>query len=523
MSRDRRRGAARAGAVCLCALLLAGCLLPGAADSAPDAEAQRTLERSVRFLQEAQNADGGFGGSKGKPSEPLVSAWATFALAAASVNPRDQAPPGGADAFSYVVSHTTALRQTTDFDRVALVALAAGTDPDDFASFHPIREILARRLSDGSFPQVADGTTGWINATAWSIFPLSVVKAPEAEAATRDAAEWLLAQQRPDGSWGSTTATSASDSDLTGATVEAIEAAGLEGPEVDEAEDEAFEYLRGMQGPDGGFRETIGGATNSATTAWVIQGMWAAGIDPRDWRTLSGADPLSFLASLQRPDGRIGWTATDDLNSLWMTAQTIPALAGQTYPPTAPARSSEAPERPAPAEERATGDAPPSQVSGDGGSEASSGDGVRAGGGGRGAPLFSAPQAQSGGSIPHGTRQVHARREPTQSPPVAPTSDPRAAQPPDSGSGEGAALGSGSPAAPGVGVRNRHARRQSSGPGTVEGLLVGDRGDGSAAAPGLFGADSGGRTETALALAIAAALALAAALGARRERTEAQP
>jgi Prenyltransferase and squalene oxidase repeat len=323
----RRRGRMRAGAGCLCACLLAGCLLPGGgAAAAPDAEAQATLDRSVRFLQEAQNADGGFGGKVGAASDPLFTAWAAYALAAAGINPQDQAKPGGADVFSYLTAHTGKLKQTTDFDRVALVALAAGASPYSFGSVRPIEQILARQLPDGSFPQQDGGPSGWINSTAWSIFPLSAIDTPAAEVAVHKAAEWLLKQQQDGGSWGSTTAGSPADTDLTGAVVEALNAAGFH---ETEKQAEAFEYLHRMQGPDGGFRETRNTATNSATTAWVLQGMWSAGVDPRapEWTASGGDDPLQFLASLQQADGSIKWTATDDLNALWMTAQVGPALA----------------------------------------------------------------------------------------------------------------------------------------------------------------------------------------------------
>jgi hypothetical protein len=501
MTHRRRRGIWPGLVAALCACVLAGALLPAGADSAaPDAETQATLDRSVRFLQEAQNADGGFGGSRGGASDPDFSAWAAYALAAASINPQDQAQPGGVDVFAYLTQHTAELRETTDFDRVALVALASGTSPYSFGAVAPIDSILSRRLPDGSFAQQAGGTTGWINATIWSIFPLSALGSPTAEAMVAKAASWLIAQQRPDGSWGSTTATSVSDADMTGAAIEALNAAGLHNTE---AEAHAFEFLATRQGPDGGFREFKGGATNSATTAWVVQGIWSAGVDPRAWHTEEGRDPLSFLTSLQRPDGSIGWTASEDLNSLWMTAQVGPALAGATYPLPAVPRAVKAPPRPAPQQPQGGSDPKASSHDGHGGTGVVRGDGVIAGGGGRGAPLFSEPQPQSGGSTPHGSRQVAAG-------PVA-------------GAGPAAVTGSaGQPAAAaegaaaGVGSGGRKSE-------TVEGILVGARGKDGPAAPGLFGADSGGKTATGTLAALVAAALAAAAIGSRRERAGARP
>lgn len=510
MSR-RRRGAGRAGAGALCACLLAGCLLPSpTAAFAPDAEAQATLDRSVRFLQEAQNADGGFGGRAGGASDPDFSAWVAYALAAASVNPRDQAQIGGVDVFTYLTRNTAELRETTDFDRVALVALASCTSPYDFGGVDPIGTILSRQLPDGSFPQRAGLPSGWINATVWSIFPLSAIETPEAEAAAAAATEWLLDRQRPDGSWGSTTEASESEADMTGAAVEALGAAKLEGAEaqarVASAEQHAFEYLESLQGPDGGFRELKGSPENSASTAWVLQGMWAAAVNPREWRTESGADPLSFLASLQRADGSIGWTATNDLNSLWMTAQVGPALAGTTYPLPCVPPAAKAPPRETPEQAVAASDAKRSSHEGHGGTGVVHGDGVIAGGGGRGARLFSAPQPQSGGSTPHGARDVEAEAGAR-----GQASEPAAGSGTTAG---GSDDGDGGAAVDGAEAKTAGSRRGA----TVEGVLVGDRGGRSAAAPGLFEADSGGSTETGLALGLVGGLLVAVLLGSRRER-----
>jgi prenyltransferase beta subunit len=506
MSQRRRRDLRHWALWALAACALAGALLPAwASSAAPDAEAQATADRSVRFLQDAQNADGGFGGRVGGASDPDFSAWAAYALAAAGINPQDQSQPGGVDVFSYLIAHTTELEETTDFDRVALVALASGTSPYSFGTVNPIEAILSRRLGDGSFAQQAGGGKGWVNATVWSIFPLSAIETPASERIVTEAAEWLIVQQQENGgwSWGPPGSGAPIDTDTTGAAIEALDAAGLHGTD---AEQRAFEFLEGMQGPDGGFRATPGTPPNSATTAWVIQGMWSAGVDPRQWVTESGADPLRFLASLQRADGSIGWTADNDLNSLWMTAQSAPALFGTTYPLPAvpravkPSRREDATESVVAAEQRHA------DRSGHGGKGLQRGDGVIAGGGGRGAHLFTAPQPQSGGSTPHGARQVDAtpavEPEPDRTLP-APVADRQAPGSGGSG-GEQNASGGGSPE-----------------PGTVEGVLVADRG--GPAAPGLLGADRGGETGARTALILAAAILAAAGFGARREGAVGRP
>jgi hypothetical protein len=125
---------------------------------------------------------------------------------------------------------------------------------------------------------------------------------------------------------------------------------------------------------------------------------------------------------------------------------------------------------------------------------------VIAGGGGRGAPLFSAPQPQSGGSTPHGSRRLDAEPEAA----ASAAADPAHTEGVES-SGTGDAAAKAGTAAAGSGE-------------TVEGRLVSQGLGRGPAAPGLFAADSGGQTETGIALGLAGALALAGGLGWRRER-----
>lgn len=436
----------------------------GAPRPAPSYRARGTLDRSVRFLQNAQNRDGGFGAESGEASDPVFSAWAAYALAAAGINPQDQSKPGGVDVHTYLTRRTSGLRQTTDFDRVALVALAAGTSPREFGGVDAIGAILSRQLADGSFAQTRAGSEGWVNATVWSIFPLSALKAPAAKAAVRRATRWLLGRQRPDGSWPSYSPGSGSDVDMTGAAIQALNAAGRHGTA---AQARAFGYLRAAQGADGGFATAPGGDSNAASTAWATQAIWSAGTDPRAWPTGAGQDPLAYLASLQRRDGSIGYTASSDLNSLWMTAQAGPALAGRAYPLPAVPRQAAA-ERPRAPRVAVEADALPAAArAGDGGKRSQPGEGVIAGGGGRGAPLFSAPQPQSAGDTPRGGRDLRA---------------------PAAGS-------------------------------QVEGVLL--AGQSRPTAPGLLGAGRGGDPEPLEALLLVGAIGIAAAFGFRRGRLEA--
>ena len=282
-----------------------------------------------------QNADGGFGGSVGAPSDPLFSAWVTIALAAGGVNPRDQKLPGGSDVYTYVTRHAGALTKTTDFERAALVAVAAGTSPRDFGGRDLVRTILERQLDDGAFPFDPNGSTGYVNATAFAILPLSTLHERPVDAALRRGADWLLSVQDPSGAWGYAPGTELS-SDTTAGVIEALHAIGRTGTAQ---EQRAWDYIRALQNPDGGFGFNAAlPESNSASTSWVVQAMWAAGIDPARFAPGKGS-PLDYLASMQQPDGAIRWKASDDLNSIWMTAYAAPAYGGRQLPVTPVARA----------------------------------------------------------------------------------------------------------------------------------------------------------------------------------------
>jgi hypothetical protein len=366
-----------------------------AGTASPRHEAQ--LDRTVRFLQEDQNADGGFGGEAGAPSDPDFSAWVALALAAADVNPHSQARPGGADVYSYLAAHAGELTSTTDFERALLVVDASEYPPRPLAGVDLVAKILERRLPSGAFAHEAGSSTPGMNDTIFAILALSPVEEPAVEAIVDAAAEWVIAEQDGDGSWPSWCPKSVcgrggkdpqDNTDMTGAAIEALNAAGMPGTE---AQARALAYLHEVQLPDGGWPQARGeGESNAGSTAWVVQGIWAAGGNPETWRTGAGGaseEPLDYLTSLQQEDGHIRYTRSRDLNGVWMTSYVAPALAGRALP-IVPPPPIVAPPMPTPS-----------------GPE----EGVIAGGGGNGAPNFSRPKAGSKGRTPGGARLVRGQ------------------------------------------------------------------------------------------------------------------
>lgn len=516
-------------------LALTGLLLAASAGAAPNPANQASLDKTVRYLQEAQLQNGGFAAS-GEPSQ-ITSAWTALALAAAGVNPQDQRREGGADAFSYLVanyhegveeSECDPLACTTTFERELMVVNASGANPHDFAGVDLVAALLSRALPNGSFPHVPGGQVG-VNDTIFAVFALAPIAEPAAETAIQPAADWIESLQHASGGWAWSATSTRDEVDMTGAAIQALIAAGRA---RNDAVEEGIEYLRDAQNADGGFPESPGNPeSNVASTAWAVQAIWAVGENPEDWRSGSGGaseEPLDYMESLQEPDGHIRWKHSEDLNGIWMTAYCSVALGGHKWPIPAAPRSKQLSKPPQPGE----------------GEGNQSGAGVIAGGGGEGAPLFSRPKPQSRGRTPGGARTISAdegqrpvdhsrsrrgenavqpggtQREEATTPPL----DPEASV---SGSGSGDEAGSGRDGAGrGAAASGAGSGGQSGDGREVTGTLVGEHGGRLAfGAPGLHGsgADEQGVQPAALGVGALALLAALGGAGWERRRQEVLP
>jgi prenyltransferase beta subunit len=510
---------------------------PAQAATARDSKFQPNLEATVRYLQDVQHEDGGFAEAGGAP-DPDFSAWVALALAAAGINPREQTTArqhyaAGHSTYTYLVEHAHEASLTTDLERELLVVDATGTSPYDFGGVDLPSEILGRQITQGSeaggFPHQAGSSEPGINDTIFAILALSPIHEQAVQEAVARASEWLERQQNCDGSWNTLdprevrpcggkrrllAGEAEGEVDMTGAAIEALNAAGRTDRE---GQAKAFEFLHEEQVPNGGFSEFSGvHEPNVASTAWVVQAMWSAGVNPETWVTRSGLaseEPLSYLASMQQEDGHIRWEASRELNGMWMTAYVTPAFTGNPLPvPEVPYEELPAlpPEDPAGA--------------GDGGVATNPGNGVIAGGGGNGARLFSRPQPGSKGHTPGGARQRKSRKHdrprthklnpgPARKTP-APTATTASVhhakkhnQPTHRGTGGVTLTGTGA----GDGAQTRG--------GEVKGILIGAPADAlEPGAPGLHGVGAGDNQTSWLAIGIGGAAVLLALVGSLLER-----
>jgi prenyltransferase beta subunit len=424
----RRRRAALI-AVGVTVIVVGTALVAGAQAEKPSGRYQGTLDGLVAFLQRDQNKDGGFGGVAGAESNPDFSAWVALALAAASVNPHDQknkTVAGAKDVYTYLAEQAEGgheLSNTTDFERNLMVANTADVVPQPLGGVDLVKGVLEGRIAEtGAFSHELHGSVPGVNDTIFAILALAPIREPAIETIVGEAAEWVEEEQNADGSWPATCpkslCTRASveppgDTDMTGAALEALNAAGMSDTE---AQARALVYLHEAQLPDGGWPQQAHDEheqeSNVGSTAWVVQGIWAAGGNPETW-VKEGHEPLGYMASLQQSDGHIKYKKSEDMNGVWMTSYAGPAFAGFALPiPYVPREvPSESKEEPGAVATPTGSGKPEFERTNDGGGDGFvQGEGVNAGGGGDGSPLFGRPKPQSKGKTPGGARVVRRQK-----------------------------------------------------------------------------------------------------------------
>jgi hypothetical protein len=564
--RPTRRRRAALIAAGLTVVVVGTALVAGAQAEKPGGHYQGSLDALVAFLQRDQNKDGGFGSVAGAESRPIFSAWVALALAAAGVNPHDQrnkTEPGAKDVYTYLAEQAEGgneVSSTTDFERNLMVVNTAEVPPRPLGGVDLVKGVLEGRIAEsGAFAHEAHSPVPGMNDTIFAILALAPIREPAIEADVREAAEWVEREQNENGSWPSTCPKSRcrpggkdppGDTDMTGAGLEALNAAGFHDTE---AQAKALAYLHEAQLPDGGWPQEISereSESNVGSTAWVVQGIWAADGNPETW-VVDGNEPLGYMASLQQPDGHIKYEASQDENGVWMTAYAGPAFAGfpLSIPYVPPEVPSESKEEAGPQTAPIDGGKPEFERTKDeGGASFKQGEGVDAGGGGDGAPLFSRPKPQSKGKTPGGARVVrrqklealdhsHNRRGANQHQPrgtekVEPRERSEADQEvaavsaPTAGGGEGGGggdegSGTGAKGAP-LPVKGAAKGDPGGGHEEVSGTVIGSP-DGTGGklafgAPGLKSAGGGASDGLGAAIAIGVAALLAAGLGAGWEQ-----
>jgi energy-coupling factor transport system substrate-specific component len=298
-----------AAVVILAGVAACGLATPGSA------KAVTPSARSSSYLIRAENRDGGVGLSAGQSSSPMVTGWQVLALVAAGRNPA-AARAGRRSPIQYLAATVGTERDPGSLERTLLAAAAAHRDVSDFGGRDLLGALRRQIRPDGSVAQQT-------NLTAFAILALRAARAPVPDRMRT----WLARQQDADGGFNFATAPGESDADDTGAALEA-----LAGSRHERTIARAVTFLRRQQNRDGGFGDAQGAASNAQSTAFAVQGLVAAGVDPGTLHRTGGRTPLAYLRGLIRPSGAVDYARGVAQTPVWVTAQALLALQQRPLP-----------------------------------------------------------------------------------------------------------------------------------------------------------------------------------------------
>jgi len=297
--------------------IVAAALLLSATAGLGDPPAAQAAVTPTSYLLAAENADGGFGAAPGQPSAELYSGWAALGLAAAGYDLR-RLQRGSAGLIAYIRSGAGSGSDVGSLERTILVVRAAGLSPRSFSGRDLVAALAGRVRGNGS-------VAGQVNLTAFAVLAL---RAGGASPSARTYA-WLEHQQGRDGGFSFAGAGAVSDVDDTGAVLEALAGQGGRAPA---GRKRAIIYLRGQQNRDGGFPATPGAGSNAQSTAFAVQGLDAAQVDPAGLLRAGSLSPLAYLDALVASDGHVRYARGADQTPVWVTGQVLMALAGKPLP-----------------------------------------------------------------------------------------------------------------------------------------------------------------------------------------------
>jgi len=287
------------------------------------------LDRAVSWLENQQQADGGFSNGFTPESDIGTTADAILAFVFAGEDPALLKKEGQSP-----IDFLQARVQAGDVQgagvaaKIVLALNAVGLDPQDFAGQALVEAVL----------KDLDPATGLFGFGPFdSALAISALIAVEADL-PEGAVDGLISTRLEDGSFSFSADPEqiTGDSNTTALAVQALIAAG--------AKDEigsSLDYFRSTQNEDSGWTyqkpSEYGEETDVNSTALVIQALDAAGEDLEEW-----GDPMAALASLQLENGAFGLNATFPDANILATIQAIPTLAGGTYAePVAPSQDQE--------------------------------------------------------------------------------------------------------------------------------------------------------------------------------------
>ncbi|MBA3946418.1 MAG: terpene cyclase/mutase family protein [Herpetosiphonaceae bacterium] len=296
------------------ALLLAA--LPTLVLHAQTPGSSPAVNRAIAYIRTQQQPDGTFKGFGAGSTADAI-----YALAAAGLQPA-AFKNGGASALAGL--RKLAPEATKQTGLAAKFLLAAELAGDDQLA-QTMRQAVAAAYTPATGLFAKDPTSQALAILA---------QAPDLKDAPVPAAPLraLKALQLPDGGWSfDGSAATGSDTNTTALVLQALSVTeGGSAPVL-----KGIAYLKAQQNADAGFpysqTSQYGHDSDANSTAYVIQGLLAAGEDLQNWAR-NGKTPIDRLLAFQNKSGAFRFQDTQPADNAGATYQAVPALLTQTYP-----------------------------------------------------------------------------------------------------------------------------------------------------------------------------------------------
>ncbi len=291
------------------------------------ADQKTVVQKALTWLKSQQKDDGGFGA--GDSSGAYITTQAVMTLAAANEDPNTWLKNGKSpmdflsNTMTSNITATAPYTLTGGQTGLLIGAVVAGNgNPRNFAGRDLVSYLKNNQYdsSSGKFTGLSASDQGW------AMLGLAAAMEPiPAQAVT-----WLKSEQQAAGNW-TYTDPNPKDLDVTARAMQALIAAGE--PLTSTAIVSATAYLSATQSAtDAGFPQNTTETSNSNSTAYGIQALIAANVNPLGPAWSKSSNPLSYLLSMQQPDGSFRWKADDSGDVFLATVQAIPALMGRPFP-----------------------------------------------------------------------------------------------------------------------------------------------------------------------------------------------
>ena len=273
-------------------------------DSFPLTSSDPIIQQAISYYRDNVDANGSFGGLS-------ITSWVAISLSAVGEDLESWATT------RFYLSNATAtlnMSQATELERHTLALISLQIDPQNVSGINCVQHIIDL-YHDGQI-----GDPAQIQDDIFGILSLRSAGVAKEHEIIQNVTQYIIEQQQDNGSWG--------DADTTAAALMALNASGKD--KSSQVIKKAIKFIHNQQSPSGGF--TSWGSTNTATTSWVIMALTSQEIDifSSEWMQ-QDISSISYLLSMQHPNGSFYYTEHSHLHPTWMTAYALIAMTGNSF------------------------------------------------------------------------------------------------------------------------------------------------------------------------------------------------